>query len=364
MDNPNLTMEEYVRLEEEKTCKHVKVFDWQTATYEKIRVDDSFYDLRSMEAEFPAIIINDDFAPKDTLQCKSQVSIPVNDEINFRISFDESDDEDYTIICDKNSFSYKMISLNNLKTDSENDYEEVMPSISCFDNLDFFKDFENEFPAIIYNDAQMSKSDLLTEPILNPLLGSSRGYVNFLVFDEYEKKSIRMVHLVKGTTTMAFIFEGGVMVAVASHKLDGMLYLLIIIATFLLLTFSSQTLKKAVRRGDFQLAQQLPKSGAESHLSIGTQFTAVEHLAAIGVTELLENSALRCTTYRLHSLVTNPLSRTSTRFAIGSEKFQGLALLPCDQLHAYLQHHERHENEVRLMHCTHFDPLALVASHN
>ncbi|GJT49857.1 hypothetical protein Tco_0976014 [Tanacetum coccineum] len=42
------------------------------------------------------------------------------------------------------------------------------PTVSCFDDLDFFKDFENEFPAIVYNDAQTSKSDLLTEPILSP----------------------------------------------------------------------------------------------------------------------------------------------------------------------------------------------------
>ncbi|GJR76341.1 hypothetical protein Tco_0088706 [Tanacetum coccineum] len=175
MNNSNLTMEEYIRLKEEKARKCGKLFNWQTATYGKIRVDDDFYDLRSMEAEFPAIVVNDDFAPKDTLQCKSQVSIPVNDEIDFRISFDESDDEDYIIICDKNSFSYKMISVNNLKTDSENDYEKVMPlipspepAISCFDDLDFFKDFENEFPTIVYNDAQTSKSNLLTEPILNP----------------------------------------------------------------------------------------------------------------------------------------------------------------------------------------------------
>ncbi|GKF07103.1 hypothetical protein Tco_0041327 [Tanacetum coccineum] len=41
-------------------------------------------------------------------------------------------------------------------------------AISYFDDLDFFKDFKNEFPAIVYNDAQTSKSDLLTEPILNP----------------------------------------------------------------------------------------------------------------------------------------------------------------------------------------------------
>ncbi|GJW52896.1 hypothetical protein Tco_0096981 [Tanacetum coccineum] len=160
MDNPNLTMEEYIRLEEEKARKHGKVFNWQIATYGKIRIDEDFYDLRSMKAEFPAIVVNNDSVPKDTLQCKSQVSVPVNNEIDFRISFDESDDEDYIIICDKNSFSYKLISVNNLKMDSKNDYEKVMPSIpslepavSVFDDLDFFKDFKNEFPAIVYNDA-------------------------------------------------------------------------------------------------------------------------------------------------------------------------------------------------------------------
>ncbi|GJW36120.1 hypothetical protein Tco_0059040 [Tanacetum coccineum] len=42
------------------------------------------------------------------------------------------------------------------------------PTVSCFDDLDFFKDFENEFPAIVYNDTQTSKSDLLTKPILSP----------------------------------------------------------------------------------------------------------------------------------------------------------------------------------------------------
>ncbi|GKF75589.1 hypothetical protein Tco_0225033 [Tanacetum coccineum] len=99
----------------------------------------------------------------------------LNDEIDLRVSFDDSDDEDYTVIFDKNSFSYKKNSTNDLKTDSENDNEKVMPSlpspehaISCFDDLDFFKDFENEFTAIVYNDAQTSKSDLLTEPILSP----------------------------------------------------------------------------------------------------------------------------------------------------------------------------------------------------
>ncbi|GJW93970.1 hypothetical protein Tco_0173642 [Tanacetum coccineum] len=176
MDDPNMTMEEYIKLEEEKARRHGRVFNWQTPTYGKIRIDDDLYDLRSVEAEFPAIVIDDTFAPPDALQCKSQVNTPVNDEIDFRISFDESDDEDYTIICDRNSFSYKMIYVNNLKTYSENDnYKVNMPSFSSpeltvnyFNYLDYFNDFENEFPTIVYNDAITSKSDFLTEPTLSP----------------------------------------------------------------------------------------------------------------------------------------------------------------------------------------------------
>ncbi|GKB01666.1 hypothetical protein Tco_0829710 [Tanacetum coccineum] len=104
------------------------------------------------------------------------VSSLKNNEIDFRISFDESDDEYYTVVFDKNSFCYKIISTNDLKTYSKNDNEKVNmplfpspePTISCFDDLDFFKDFENEFPAIVYNDALTSKSDFSIEPTLCP----------------------------------------------------------------------------------------------------------------------------------------------------------------------------------------------------
>nr|GEU68286.1 hypothetical protein [Tanacetum cinerariifolium] len=41
-----------------------------------------------------------------------------------------------------------------------------------------FKDFENEFPAIVYNDALTSKSDFLTEPTLSP------QYINELDFKD------------------------------------------------------------------------------------------------------------------------------------------------------------------------------------
>ncbi|GJX64248.1 hypothetical protein Tco_0298591, partial [Tanacetum coccineum] len=100
MDDPNITMKEYIRLEEEKAR----------------RCD---------------IVFNDKLTFEEALSCEPTVS-PLNDnEIDFRISFDESDEKDYTMIYDKNSFSYKIISVNDLKTDSENDNDKVnMPSFS------------------------------------------------------------------------------------------------------------------------------------------------------------------------------------------------------------------------------------------
>ncbi|GKB38971.1 hypothetical protein Tco_0883913, partial [Tanacetum coccineum] len=110
-----------------------------------------------------------------TLSCKPTVS-PLNEnEIDFRISFDESDDEDYMVIFDNNSFSYKIIYVDNLKTNSENDNDKVdMPSfpspestVSYSNDSDYFKDFETEFPAIVYNDSLTSKLDSLTEPAVS-----------------------------------------------------------------------------------------------------------------------------------------------------------------------------------------------------
>nr|GEX43620.1 hypothetical protein [Tanacetum cinerariifolium] len=138
--------------------------------------DEDVHDLRSVETEFLAIIFNDNLTSNETPSCEPTVSSLNNNEIDFRISFDKSNDEDYAIVFDKNSFSYKIISTNDLKTDSEIDNEKVnkplfpspKPTVSCIDDLDFLKDFENEFPALVYNDALTSKSEFSTEHTLCP----------------------------------------------------------------------------------------------------------------------------------------------------------------------------------------------------
>ncbi|GKB07161.1 hypothetical protein Tco_0835394, partial [Tanacetum coccineum] len=67
MDDPNITMEEYIRLEEEKAHRRGKVYNWETATYTKIWDNEDVHDLGSIETEFLAIFFNDTLTSKATL---------------------------------------------------------------------------------------------------------------------------------------------------------------------------------------------------------------------------------------------------------------------------------------------------------
>ncbi|GJW48984.1 hypothetical protein Tco_0080630 [Tanacetum coccineum] len=93
MDYPNITMEEYIRIEEEKVHRRGKVYN--SATYGKIWDNKGVHDLGSIKTEFPAIVFNETLTFEAALLCEPTVS-SLNNEIDFRISFDESDDEDYT----------------------------------------------------------------------------------------------------------------------------------------------------------------------------------------------------------------------------------------------------------------------------
>ncbi|GKB36716.1 hypothetical protein Tco_0881658 [Tanacetum coccineum] len=67
-----------------------------------------------------------------------------------------------------------------------------------------------------------------------------------------------------------------------------------------------------------------------------------------------------CTTSTIeHSFAINDMKY----FQMPLEQFQNLHTTNVDQIHAHFEQHERHANEVRLMHERSSDPLALVASH-
>ncbi|GKD58834.1 hypothetical protein Tco_1296343 [Tanacetum coccineum] len=141
MDDLNITIEEYIRLKEEKARRQAIVFD------------DTF---------------------DTTLSCETTVTSLDNNKIDFNISFDESDDEDYIVVFDENSFSCKIFFIDNLKTNSKDENDKVNmpsslspePTFGYIDDLDFFKDFENEFPTITYNDLKF-KSNPVIEPFTN-----------------------------------------------------------------------------------------------------------------------------------------------------------------------------------------------------
>ncbi|GJU19582.1 hypothetical protein Tco_1152924 [Tanacetum coccineum] len=117
MDDPNMTMEEYIKLEEEKARRRGRVFNWETATYWKIRVDDNLYNLRSVEAEFPAIVIDDAFAPEGALLCKSQVVDfqgmleLMRDGLFARLVIEHRDDAAVVVFTISVRWSQKMIEL-------------------------------------------------------------------------------------------------------------------------------------------------------------------------------------------------------------------------------------------------------------
>ncbi|GJT40639.1 hypothetical protein Tco_0940504 [Tanacetum coccineum] len=74
MDDPNITIEEYIRLEEEKAQRQGQTFNWQTATYGKMEYcennDDNFTNL---ETKYPSIVFDD--TSDEALSCEPTVYI-------------------------------------------------------------------------------------------------------------------------------------------------------------------------------------------------------------------------------------------------------------------------------------------------
>nr|GEZ30616.1 hypothetical protein [Tanacetum cinerariifolium] len=71
MDDPNITIEVYIRLEEEKYRRHGKVYNWETATYGNIWYDGDIHDHKSNEIEFLAIVFNDALTSEVTVSCET-----------------------------------------------------------------------------------------------------------------------------------------------------------------------------------------------------------------------------------------------------------------------------------------------------
>ncbi|GJY51804.1 hypothetical protein Tco_0442651, partial [Tanacetum coccineum] len=91
MDDPEITMEEYILLETEK----------------------------ALRKEFPSIVYNNAVTSELELSCEPTVSPQHIDKVNWKIeiSLPNSDNENYTAIYDNNSFYYKIFNVDDLKLD-------------------------------------------------------------------------------------------------------------------------------------------------------------------------------------------------------------------------------------------------------
>ncbi|GJT12355.1 hypothetical protein Tco_0859397 [Tanacetum coccineum] len=78
---------------------------------------------------------------------------------------------------------------------------------------------------------------------------------------------------------------------------------------------------------------------------------------------LMQGTSLTKQEREFNTKFLNTLSDEWSKFVTNVKLVKDLHTTNVDQLHAYLEQHERHANEVRLMHEHKSDPLALVASH-
>ncbi|GKB60349.1 hypothetical protein Tco_0916535 [Tanacetum coccineum] len=132
-DDPNITMEEYIRLEEEKTRRL-------------------------------AIVFNDTLTSEATLSCEPMVSSLNNNKIDFRILFDEFDDKDCTLPQHIDEFNLKdETSLSECDEEEQNvlNFNDLFPfNVLYLDDLKLDKDNDDD-----KIDIEHSLGDLSVKPL-------------------------------------------------------------------------------------------------------------------------------------------------------------------------------------------------------
>ncbi|GKA47144.1 hypothetical protein Tco_0740027 [Tanacetum coccineum] len=127
MDDPDITMEEYVQLETNRDLRNSKVYNWETATYGKIWYDEEVHYLILFETKFPAIVYNDALASTSDFSSKPILSPQHVDEGNLKneTSLSDYDDEKYNVISFNDIFPFNIFSVNDLKLDKDNDDDNI-----------------------------------------------------------------------------------------------------------------------------------------------------------------------------------------------------------------------------------------------
>ncbi|GJS72877.1 hypothetical protein Tco_0705718, partial [Tanacetum coccineum] len=190
-----------------------------------------------------------------------------------------------------------------------------------FEDIDYFKDFENEFPVIIYKDVLTPELEVSSEPTNTlaeyMILFGADNRPPLLDKDLYDSSKSRMELYMQNKEHGRMIFESEIQ-ADCDMK-----------ATNIIL-------------------QGLPAdiySLFNHHRVVKYLWERVQLLMQVN-TKFLNN-----------------LPPKWSKFMTDAKLVKDLHTTNFDQLHAYLKQHELHANEVRLMRERNQDPLALVANH-
>nr|GEY50868.1 hypothetical protein [Tanacetum cinerariifolium] len=145
MDDPNITMEEYIRLAEEKACRNGKVYNWETATYDlendndkvkrpsflppepEVSYSNDLDFFKYFEKEFPAIVYNDALTSKSDFSTESTLCPQHIDEFNSKddTSLSKCDDKEQNVLYFDNLFPFNIIYPDDLKSYTNNDNGEI-----------------------------------------------------------------------------------------------------------------------------------------------------------------------------------------------------------------------------------------------
>ncbi|GJR68943.1 hypothetical protein Tco_0015008 [Tanacetum coccineum] len=186
MDDPDITMEEYIRLEEEKAQRRGETFNWQTTTFGK---REHYYEeecFTNFEEEFPAIVFGKMNGNSFDTEQRMIMGEYDDESKDFETKFP-------TIVLDNTSTS-GMSPLYEPTVNSKNDNNDMpltpKPTVNYLDGLDCFNDFENEFPAIVYNDGLTSKSYLEIKTLVNTEHIDEFNLIDEASLSEYDEEII------------------------------------------------------------------------------------------------------------------------------------------------------------------------------
>ncbi|GJW50396.1 hypothetical protein Tco_0091747, partial [Tanacetum coccineum] len=116
-----------IQYETDKALRNGKVYNWETATYGKISYDEDVHYLRLFKTEFPARVYDEALTSKLEFSSEPTASPQHVDELNWKnkISLSEYNDEEYNVIFHNDLFYFNIISVNELKLDTDSDNDKI-----------------------------------------------------------------------------------------------------------------------------------------------------------------------------------------------------------------------------------------------